>query len=263
MKRYLKFYGAIFKISLNNFFAFRLDAFINTFFSSGIWTFFNVFSMYLVTLRIHSAFGWTTGELLLISCIYNIIIGVFSFFFSEGFSKFSELIDKGKFDLFLLRPIDSQFYVSLHTAYINSLIRTVLGSAIAALIIHIYKIPVAPQGVLLFIVGCTLSILLLYSLLFILNTFVIWAPKLDNIKELFYTLRSLGRYPRETFRQLHEVIFVLVSPFVIVMSAPARLLLGKASLYDFMELFVLSVSVFIVSRLFWKFALRYYSSASS
>lgn len=263
MNRYLKFYSAIFKISFNNFLAFRLDAFLNTIFSSGIWAFFNVFSMYLVTLRVNSAFGWKTGELLLISCIYNIIIGVFSTFFARGFSQFSDLIDRGKFDLFLLRPIDSQFYVSLHTASINSMVRTLLGTVLAAWIVTIYKIPVTLTGIALFIVGALFAIFLLYSLLFMLNTLVIWAPKLDNINELFYTLRSLGRYPRETFRQLGEFGFVMISPFVLIMSTPAKLLLGKASLYDFGELILLTFAMFVLSRLFWKFALRFYTSASS
>lgn len=263
MSKYIRFYNAILKISLNKFLAYRTDAFINAIFSSGIWTFFNVFSMYLVTLKINSAFGWKTGELLLISCIYNIIIGVFSMLFGRGFSEFSELIDKGKFDLFLLRPIDSQFYVSLHTAYVNGLLRTALGIILAVVISNVYEISVTLQGILLFILSSFLAIILLYSLLFFINTFVIWAPKLDNVNELFYTLRSLGRYPRETFRQLHELFFVIASPFVIIMSAPTKLLLGKAANYDFAELLLLTVFVFICSRLFWKFALRHYTSASS
>jgi len=205
MKRYLKLYLAILKISLDRFMAYRLDAFINAVFSSGIWTFFNVFSMYLVTLRVDSVFGWKTGELILISCIYNIVIGVFSLLFGRGFSEFSELIDKGKFDLFLLRPIDSQFYVSLHTAYINSLIRTILGTILAIIVINAYHIPIAPLGILFFILGCILAILLLYSLLFFINTFVIWAPRIDNVNELFYTVTgqiSKGNIPTITRNSL-------------------------------------------------------------
>lgn len=263
MKRYLHLYLAILKVSFHSFFAYRFDAFMNTFFSSGIWTLFNVFSMYLVTLRSESVFGWRRGELILISCIYNIVIGVFSFIFARSISQFAELVDKGRLDLFLLRPIDSQFYVSTHTANANSLFRTLLGIVMAIVVIVIYHIPITLLNVLYFIVGSTVAIVLLYSLLFILNTIVIWSPRLDNINDLFYTLRSLGRYPRESFRQLSEVAFVFVSPFVMVMATPARLLLGKASLYSFGELVVYAIFFFIISRLFWKFALRFYTSASS
>ncbi len=263
MNRYFRWYKAVFKISLNKFLVYRLDALINTFFSSLVWTLFNIFSMYLVTLRIDSAFGWTTGELILISCIYNIIIGVFSLLFGRGFNEFSELVDKGKFDLLLLRPFDSQVYTSLHRASISSGFRTILGSILAVVIVINYGITVTPFGILAFIAGSILAIVLLYSLLFFMNTFVIWAPRLDNVSELFYTLRSLGRYPRETFRQLHEIFFVMVSPFVMIMSTPARLLLGKATLYDIAELLLVTAAAFIVARLFWKFALRHYTSASS
>lgn len=263
MNRYVKLYTAILKTSFNNFFAYRLDALFSTFFTSGVWSLFNVFSMYLVTLRVESAFGWKTGELILISCIYNIVIGVFSTVFSRGFNEFSTLIDRGKFDLFLLRPIDVQFYISLHTANVNSLFRTVLGIILAVIVVQVYHINISIQGILLFIGGSILAILLLYSLLFILNTFVIWAPKMDNVNDLFYTLRSLGRYPRETFHQLHEILFVFVSPFVIIMSTPTRMLLGKATSYDILELVILTASAMTIARLFWKFALRHYTSASS
>ena len=263
MNRYFNFYKAIFKTSLNSFFAFRLDAFLNTFFSSGIWAFFNVFSMYLVTLRTESAFGWKTGELILMSCVYNIIIGVFGMVFTRGFNEFSNLVDTGRLDLFLLRPIDSQFYVSLHAANINSLFRTFLGTVFAITIITIYHIPVALTGVLGFIAASFFAMILLYSIFFTLNTMVIWAPRLDNLNEVFYTLRSLGRYPRNTFRQLGEFGFVLLSPFVIILSTPTKFLLGRGSLYDFGELVLLALVMFTIARLFWKFAIRFYSGASA
>ena len=250
-------------MSLNNFLAYRMDAVITTIFSSGVWTLFNIFSIYLVTLRVPSAYGWSRGELILMSCIYNIIVGIFSLFLGKGVRQLSDFVSTGRFDLFLLQPIDAQLNESLHAASINSGFRTVLGSIMAAVVVVAYAIPIAPLNILFFIYGLFCSVLLLYSLVFILNTFVIWSPKLDNINELFYTLRSLGRYPRNVFRQLGELGFVIVSPFVIVLAGPAKLLLGKSGWYDTLELTFLAFVTFVISRVFWKYALRHYTSASS
>lgn len=263
MYRYLNLFKAILTVSMNNFVAYRLDAVFNSIFTSGIWAMLNVVSMYAIASKGTTIFGWTVGELVLVSCMYNVFIGMFGFLFSRGFSEFSEIIDTGRFDLFLLKPIDSQFYLSFHTVGINYLIRSLIGIVLAIIVISTYQLPVQPLGILLFLLTSFVGILLLYSMLFGLNIFVMWAPKLDNINELFYSLRSLGRYPRDTFRQLGEVGFVLLSPFVIILATPVKMLLGKGSIYDFVELSVSAIGMFIITRLFWKFALRHYTSASS
>lgn len=262
-KKYLKIYNAFLKIGVNRFLAYRADAFINVFVTTGVWVFFNVFSMYMVTAKTGGVFGWERGELILIACLYNIVIGVFGFLFVRSMSEFSELVNTGKFDLILLKPLDSQFYTSSHVTGLPSLIRSVLGVIIAIAVSISFGINVFFHNVIFFILASVSSLMLLYSLLFFLNTFTIWVPKIDNINELFYTLRAMGRFPRETFRQLSEIIYVFASPFVIVLSTPTRVLLGKATAYEVMELVSLTVLTMVIARLFWQFALRFYTSASS
>ncbi len=262
-QKYTRIYKALLRISISRFFAYRSDAFSNIIIGSAVWVFFNVFSIALVTEKTGGVFGWSRGELLLLACLYNVIIGVFGFLFVRSMTEFSDLVNTGKFDLILLKPFDSQFYTSTQIAGIASLIRTLLGIGLAIYICTIFHITIAPINIIYFSLASILSLMLLYSLLFFLNTFTIWTPKIDNITELFYTLRALGRFPRETFRQISEVVFVFASPFVIVLSTPAKILLGRGTAYDVLELFVLSVATFLISRHFWKFALRYYTSASS
>lgn len=262
-QKYTKVYKAFLEIGMNRFLAYRADAFVNLSVSTGVWVFFNVFSMYLVTARTGGVFGWKRGELILIACLYNVIIGIFGFLFVRSMNEFSELVDTGKFDLILLKPFDSQFYTSSHKTNIPSLIRSILGTIIAIIVCVSFHITITLLNVLFFLMASVLSLFLLYSLLFFLNTFTIWSPKIDNITELFYTLRAMGRYPRETFRQLSEIFYVFASPFVIVLATPTRVLLGKATVYEVIELAVFSISTMIIARLFWRFALRYYTSASS
>ena len=263
MKRNIRLFLAIFKISMNHFTTYRLDAVFNFVFTSGIWALLNVTSMYVIAIKAKTIFGWSTGELILLSCIYNVFIGVFGFLFARGFNEFSEIVDTGKLDLFLLKPLDAQLYLSIHTLGVNYLVRTLIGVILAMVTISTFQLNVTWIGVPLFVVTSFIGVFLLYSMLFGLNIFVMWAPRLDNINELFYSLRSLGRYPRDSFRQLGEVGFVLLSPFVIILATPAKMLLGTASVYDFLELLIAAVVMFTITRLFWKFALRYYTSASS
>lgn len=263
IERYTRIYRAFVRISISRFVAYRGDFFSNVIVGSGVWVFFNVFSMYLVTARTGTVFGWSRGELILISCLYNVFIGVFGFLFVRSMTEFPDRVNKGTLDLLLLKPVDSQFYVSTYHAGLHSLLRTVLGIILAVIVCISFNISVHPLNIVYFLLASFLGLLLLYSLLFFLNTFTIWTPRIDNITELFYTLRSMGRYPRETFRQISEIFFIFASPFVIILSTPTKVLLGRANLYDWGELTVLCVAGLVICRYFWKFALRFYTSASS
>ncbi len=263
MNHYIKTYRAVLSISFHRFLSYRMDVFINSVLASGMWTFFNVLSMFIVSSRAKTIFGWEQGELILISALYNIFIGIYAFFLARGISEFSDLVDKGMLDSILLKPLDSQFYTSANAAQYNSLIRLILGTCLAVLISIHYNITVHPINMIYFAFSIVPSMILLYSVLFLINTLIIWSPRTDNITELFYTLRSLGRYPRESFQRAGELVFVFLSPFVIVLSTPSRILLGKATAYDVMELCVAAAVAFAAARMFWKYALRHYTSASS
>ena len=262
MNHFIKTYRAVLSISLTRYLTYRIDAITNTFLSAGVWSVFNIISMYLVSSRSTTIFGWTPGELILISCLYNIFIGIFAFFFMRGISEFPDIVDRGLLDSLLLKPLDSQFYVSAHSAQYQSLIRVLIGIVLGTVVCNVYGIPISPINSVLFLLSLVPALILLYACLFMINTLIIWSPRTDNITHLFYTLRSLGRYPRETFSNAHELVFVFVAPFVIVLSTPARILLGKATLYDALELCIAAAIFFVASRMFWKFALRHYTSAS-
>lgn len=263
MKRLFRLYGSFLRFSFAQFFIYRANALFGTLFQSSLWIFFNLFSMYLVTLKTGAVFGWTVGELILISCVYNFFIGVFGFFFVRGLNDFSELVNSGKLDLFLVKPIDSQLYVSVNSADIKALLRLIIAPILIVAISAIYSISIQPINILFFVVCICLGAVLLYSCLFIINTCVIWATTMDNVSDLFYSLRSMGRYPRDTFTKFSHLFFVFISPFVMVISTPTRMLLGRGTVYDFFELLAVTVSAFVCARLFWKFALRHYTSASS
>lgn len=263
MRRYLKIYRAVFAINLNQFFVYRADSIWAGFFTSATWSLFNIFSIWLVTLKVNGAFGLTAGELILLSCVYNLIIGIIGMFFIKSINEFPDIVNKGKLEYFLLKPLNSQLYISTHSLEPRQIMRTLLGVIFIIAISNSYHITLEPVNVLFFAVSVVLAILLLYGCLFTLNTLVIWSPGMDNINELFYSLRSIGRYPRDIFIQVSIFMFVFFAPFVIFISTPAKILVGKASPYEFAELLILTIVTLGVSHFFWKLGLRNYTSASS
>jgi ABC-2 type transport system permease protein len=263
MKKYIRIYRAYLRFSFNRFLSYRFDAVVNTIFSTGIWIFFTIFSMFVLTRRTGGIVGLSADELILLSCIYNIFVGVFGAVFMSNFNDFSDLVNLGKLDTFLLKPVDSQWSVSLSIFYFASLLRLVIGIILTVLFVTISHIHIQSIDILIFICLFFVAQILLYACLFTINTILIWVPRLDNITDIFYQLRSLGRYPAEAFSHVSELLFVLLSPFIIVLATPTKALLHRVTFFDISYLLVATVVMMIVARMFWIYALKNYTSASS
>ena len=76
---------------------------------------------------------------------------------------------------------------------------------------------------------------------------------------------NIARYPDSIFPRLFKFIFSWIVPVVVVSNVPARLLAKSFDQPSWLmfKLVVASTVIFCLSRAFWSFALRRYSSASS
>src|SRR6185312_3229309 len=86
--------------------------FINSTISSVGWGIISIISMYILTAKTSSIYGWNRNELLLLAGVYSVSIGIFHTIFSRNFDRFSKVIHLGDLDSILLKPIDSQFSLS-------------------------------------------------------------------------------------------------------------------------------------------------------
>ena len=105
--------------------------------------------------------------------------------------------------------------------------------------------------------------LILYSLWFLLAGLSIWFVKVWNATEVLrYTLVA-GRYPISAYPPALRVVFTLVLPVAFLTTVPAEALLGQASAEWALGSLVAACTSLVGTRLFWQFALRHYTSASS
>ena len=92
-----------------------------------------------------------------------------------------------------------------------------------------------------------------------------WIVRAQGLVYGYFNFLNIARYPDAIFPWIFRLIFGWIIPVVIIANIPARLLIksfGQPWLVDAASV-VASTIVFFLSRVFWKFALRHYSSASS
>lgn len=262
MKKYLKVYSKLLQLNLSALLSYRAN-FINSMISSIGWGTFTFVSVLLLTSRVNSVYGWTRSEILILSASYNIVIGLFHIFFSRNFERFSTVIHYGFLDSILLKPMDSQFLLSFWLVNYIGFFRILVGGiGILIYLIYISHIVITFAGIIGFVLFMILGVITLYSIWYIFSTVIIWQSRLSNIIGLLYELNGVTRYPQEFYKGVSTALYILVLPLSLVVTIPVKALIHKLTLIESIQIICLGGALLFISRRFWKFALRFYTSAS-
>lgn len=182
--------------------------------------------------------------------------------FSYNFNEFADTIHFGRLDQILLKPIDSQFLMTMINTAFAQLSRFIMGVCVAVYIIYTYNMTITALGLIGFFILSIFGLLILYSLWLMVMTLTIWNTRLSNLVDLLYHLNDLTRFPPKMYKPVIKYLF-FIFPFTIILITPAKAVLQRLTAIDTMLLLFFSISLLFLSRRFWQFALRSYTSASS
>jgi len=118
---------------------------------------------------------------------------------------------------------------------------------------------------LLYLVALGFGVAVHYSIMLALAAVSFWIVRAQGLVYGYFNFLNIARYPDAIFPWLFRLIFGWIIPVVIIANIPARLLIKSLGQPWWLMLHLVTASsiVFLLSRGFWKFALRRYSSASS
>ncbi len=264
MRRYLEIYWLMIRNSLireMNFKAnFILWMIVELLWFAGQMVFLEVLYSHVDTIG-----GWSKWECVLLVGTHQIIAQVFQAFFYVNLAALPDLIRTGYLDLMLLLPVDAQFAVSTRKFGMDNIVNALVGVAIVAL--SLFKLGVVPQAhqIVLFVACIPFGVAVHYAILFGLATAAFWIVKAQGLIYGYFNVFNAGRYPDSIFRGLFKIIFSYIIPVILVANVPARVLARgfESPWLGLAQLAGASLFIFTATRLFWSFALRRYSSASS
>lgn len=262
MRRYLNIYRQLIRLNLAALLTYRVN-FVNNILASIGWGLMSLYTVIMLTSRITDAYGWKREELLLFNGIYGVIVGIFHMFISINMGRLSRVIHMGELDGILVKPIDSQFAVSLWWINFSMIFRILIALTYTIWIIGILHITITTSQFILFSLLAFASLVLLYSLWFGILTNLMWFSNMTNLVLFMYSFESMARFPKEMLMQLSSFVFAVVLPLALVINTPSRVLLGKLSFIDAVTLVCIAIVFWVAARMFWRFALRHYTSVSS
>ncbi len=159
----------------------------------------------------------------------------------------------------------SQFAVSAKQFGLDSLLNAFLGAIVV--IVALTKLHVMPSLgiVVLYLIAIAFGVVIHYSIMLALAAVSFWIVRAQGLVYGYFNFLHIARYPDVIFPRLFQFIFGWIIPVIIVANIPARLLikpLGQPA-WLMLHLIIAGSIAFFLSRVFWRFALRRYSSASS
>jgi len=205
--------------------------------------------------------GWSWPQAMLVIACFTLLQGMSATMLDANLSRIVSHVEKGTLDFVLLKPIDSQFWLSLRNLSPWGLPDVVLSLCLLGYAGQ--QLSFGPENYLRGVAPIFLGMLVLYSLWFILGATSIWFVKVYNVTEVLRGLLETGRFPMSAYPVVVRVIFTTIVPVAFMTTVPAEAMLGRAGLAWQLAAAALAASLLVFSRWFWHLALRYYTSASS
>jgi ABC-2 type transport system permease protein len=182
-------------------------------------------------------------------------------FSCPNLNRIVEQVQQGTLDFVLLKPISSQFWLSTRTVSPWGMPDLIFGGLLIAYAGR--RLGLAAGNYLLSVIPLICGIISLYSLWFMLGATSIWFVKIYNVTEVLRGLLEAGRYPMVAYPATYRFFFTFVVPVAFLTTVPAEVMLGRSQVVWVVGAGALALGLLLASRIFWRFALRFYTSASS
>jgi ABC-2 type transport system permease protein len=205
--------------------------------------------------------GWRWEEALIVLGIFTMLEGFSGTFLAPNLNRIVKHVQQGTLDFVLLKPVSSQFWLSAHTISPWGLPDLIFG-----VILVLYagnQLGVRLSGYLISLIPLTFGLTILYSLWFMLGATSIWFVKIYNVTEVLRGLLEAGRFPMAAYPAAYRFFFTFLVPVAFLTTLPAEAMLGRVQIGWTIAAAFLATALFVAASFFWRFALRFYTSASS
>lgn len=261
IKKYLGLYKAFFKASLVADLEFRLN-FVLLVLSEFIW-YSTQLVLYEVIYQHTGKIGdWSITQMRVFVFLALFIDSIYMILWDPNFSKFNDEVRKGGLDLLLTKPVNSIFMISsqkISVSHIPCLFITGIG-----LLWSLNQLPDfnwLNLFWLLLMIPSGLSVIFVGRLA--LNSSALIFSRADFLQYVWYSLFRLGLRPDAIYSGVLRFVLLFVMPFAMVASIPTRILIEPLNWGYISWALIMPCLLITFINWYWKYCMKFYSSASS
>lgn len=207
--------------------------------------------------------GWSGAEVISVVGLFQLVMGLLGAFVAPNMTRMTELIKRGDLDLLLLRPVSGQFYATVRWVAPAELVNAFAGGAI--LVAGLARAGARPGVVdvvqAMLLLGCGLVLLSCVWSAMVYLAF--WLVQVNPIADLFTDLMRAGQYPVAFYPSAVRGFLTFAFPVAFATSFPAQALGSGSSWRVVGTALVAAVVALVLTRIYWRRAIRGYASASS
>jgi len=261
IKKYFGLYQAFFKASLVADLEFRLN-FILLVFAEFIW-YSTQLVLYEVIYRHTNIIGnWTLNQMRVFVFLALFVDSIYMILWDPNFSKFNDEVRKGNLDLLLTKPINSMFMISSQKISISHIpCLFITGAGLIWSLMQIPDFNWLKLFWLILLIPSGLSVIFVGRLA--LNSSAIIFSRADFLQYVWYSIFRLGLRPDAIYSGTLRYILIFILPFAMVASVPTRFLLEPIQFGFALWALIMPILLLSFMNWYWKFCMKYYSSASS
>lgn len=209
--------------------------------------------------------GWDFAAALAVLGVYLVVAALRDLVISPSLDALAGLegeIWRGGFDFVLLRPINTQFLVSLRRWRLFALVDLALALAVLAAAVARRPTPLTwPEGAA-FALALAVSVATVYAVFLAFTSLMFFSPGF-LFTWVFNGVFQMARYPVGIYPGVFRLLLTWLIPLGIMTTVPAQALAGGLTVQVLFGALLYAAVAFAGASALFRAALRRYASASS
>ena len=207
--------------------------------------------------------GWSEPELYAVLGVHVLLGGLLATFILPNMFFFMYEVREGELDFALIRPVDSQMFISTRQIGFWSLVDVIVGIVVLGWAFADLAETIGTVDLLLFAIGLVCGALILYSVWMAFTTTSFWLIDTDDMATIITGLYDAGRWPIRVYPLWLQGALTAVVPLGVAITVPAEALTDRLTAGAMITLLAVTVISVAAARAYWLYGVKNYSGASA
>lgn len=216
--------------------------------------------LWLIVTQTKTLAGYTLNQTVIFFLTFNLIDSLTQMLFREVY-RFRSQVVSGDFDLTLVKPINPLFKMLFGGA--DPLDLVMILPIVGLLIVSMGQIHLTSIQLWFYSLLLINSLIIAASFHIFVLALGILTTEVDHTIMIYRDISSMARFPIDIYQQPLRSIITFIIPVGVMMTFPAKALLGLLSFPLIVLSTIIGGLIFFFSLKLWQYALSQYSSASS
>ncbi len=207
--------------------------------------------------------GWDVNDMRVFMGTLFVVDVLYMIFAHENMEAMWSMVRKGDLDLYLVKPVNSQFMISTRKVSVSYITNLILVGGYLVWAVSNLSRPVSAAQLAVFPILVVSGVVIYYSMRFMFATLTVVLQEAGNIQFIWYQLFRLATRPDRLYPSFLRNVVLTVFPVAFLASVPARVLIEGVDPTLAVVSPLLAIGLLFLSNFAWEAALKRYASASS